>query len=286
MKYCTSCGNQLPDDAKFCVKCGAKQPMMEAPKEEPVKEEVKVAPQPAPAPAPAPAPQPQPQPAEKTLSPRERYNNLVKNDEAFRVTVRAAKMRDLGGLVNLLYIVVWLTCCLTTIGYFANYPAGSIAGEFSAYSLSIFYNVAGKLGPSGNLTGVFGAISFYFGFLFVVLLVLIAVIGHPRGWILRTYEAQGLNELVKQLNSTKHFLNGVFMSLIPTIAMVSTYITVCGLDYSEYPPSSYPFGEIFPLDDHFYIAMAVSILMMHIMLGLGIMFEVMFRKRVGKYLKK
>ena len=270
MKYCTSCGNQLPDDAKFCIKCGAKQPMMEAPKEEPAKEEVKAA----------------PQPAEKTLSPKERYNNLVKNDEAFRVTVRAAKMRDLGGLVNLLYIVVWLTCCLTTVGYFADYPAGSVAGEFSAYSLSIFYNVAGKLGPSTNLTGVFGAISFYFGFLFIVLLVLIAVIGHPRGWILRTYEAQGLNELVKQLNSTKHFLNGVFMSLIPTTAMVSTYITVCGLDYSEYPPSSYPFGEILPLEDHFYIAMAVSILMMHIMLGLGIMFEVMFRKRVGKYLKK
>ena len=30
MKYCVKCGQQLPDQALFCSKCGAKQPGMEA----------------------------------------------------------------------------------------------------------------------------------------------------------------------------------------------------------------------------------------------------------------
>ena len=30
MKYCCKCGQQLPDQAMFCSKCGAKQPSMEA----------------------------------------------------------------------------------------------------------------------------------------------------------------------------------------------------------------------------------------------------------------
>ena len=29
MKYCVKCGQQLPDQAMFCSKCGAKQPNME-----------------------------------------------------------------------------------------------------------------------------------------------------------------------------------------------------------------------------------------------------------------
>lgn len=44
MKYCHNCGQQLPDEAKFCSKCGAKQytfpAQEETPKEEPIKEEV------------------------------------------------------------------------------------------------------------------------------------------------------------------------------------------------------------------------------------------------------
>ena len=43
MKYCFKCGNEMPDEAVFCSKCGAKQPVSEEPA------------QPA---APAPAPQP------------------------------------------------------------------------------------------------------------------------------------------------------------------------------------------------------------------------------------
>ena len=36
MKYCVKCGQQLPDQALFCSKCGAKQPEME---QTPVEEE-------------------------------------------------------------------------------------------------------------------------------------------------------------------------------------------------------------------------------------------------------
>ena len=41
MKYCVKCGQQLPDQALFCSKCGAKQPSMEASNTAPAIEEVK-----------------------------------------------------------------------------------------------------------------------------------------------------------------------------------------------------------------------------------------------------
>ena len=37
MKYCTNCGAQLPDEAKFCESCGTRQqaaPQSSAPQEE------------------------------------------------------------------------------------------------------------------------------------------------------------------------------------------------------------------------------------------------------------
>ncbi len=41
MKYCFKCGQQLPDQAMFCSKCGTKQPGMEANNIAPAQEEVK-----------------------------------------------------------------------------------------------------------------------------------------------------------------------------------------------------------------------------------------------------
>lgn len=41
MKYCVKCGQQLPDQAMFCSKCGAKQPGMETNNTAPAQEEVK-----------------------------------------------------------------------------------------------------------------------------------------------------------------------------------------------------------------------------------------------------
>ena len=41
MKYCVKCGQQLPDQAMFCSKCGAKQPGMEENNTTPAQEEAK-----------------------------------------------------------------------------------------------------------------------------------------------------------------------------------------------------------------------------------------------------
>ena len=41
MKYCVKCGQQLPDQAMFCSKCGTKQPGMEVNNTAPAQEEVK-----------------------------------------------------------------------------------------------------------------------------------------------------------------------------------------------------------------------------------------------------
>ena len=41
MKYCVKCGHQLPDQAMFCSKCGAKQPGVEPTNSVPATEAVK-----------------------------------------------------------------------------------------------------------------------------------------------------------------------------------------------------------------------------------------------------
>lgn len=53
MKYCINCGSPLPDEAKFCSKCGFRQPEKEQPMvEEPVVEEVPVVEEPVEEPEP------------------------------------------------------------------------------------------------------------------------------------------------------------------------------------------------------------------------------------------
>ena len=72
MKFCPKCGNELPDEANFCPKCGAKQPDAQVVEQE-IEENVSQI-----------NPTIEKSPQNQEESPRQRYNNLVKNDEVFK----------------------------------------------------------------------------------------------------------------------------------------------------------------------------------------------------------
>ena len=167
MKYCIECGNQLVDEAKFCNKCGAKQPLREEkkeeveapkpqdakveskPKEESIvdapKEEAKVI---APIPAlkeeaPAIEAKPKVEATNKVLSledeeykskaPAERYRYLMEHDLDFQTVVKASKKRDLMSLSNILYLVVVIVCTfipyLVFTGNYAHHAGLQILAE-------------------------------------------------------------------------------------------------------------------------------------------------------------
>ena len=149
MKYCIECGNQLVDEAKFCNKCGAKQPLKE-PKGEEEKGDLK-----AQTKEEAVIKTEEPEVVAivedkaivseketkielvnkevndsvsnqnqkvkdekltledekyKSMAPSQRYEYLMQNDEAFKTVVKASKKRDLMSLANILFIVVSLVC--------------------------------------------------------------------------------------------------------------------------------------------------------------------------------
>lgn len=167
MKYCIECGNQLVDEAKFCNKCGAKQPLREEKKEEieaPKPQEAKVESKPieesivdapkeeakviAPIPAlkeeaPAIEAKPKVEATNKVLSledeeykskaPAERYRYLMEHDLDFQTVVKASKKRDLMSLSNILYLVVVIVCTfipyLVFTGNYAHHAGIQILAE-------------------------------------------------------------------------------------------------------------------------------------------------------------
>lgn len=270
MKYCMKCGNPLPDDAKFCVKCGTPQ--------EDVDNEEQVMPE-----DPQAAPQPQAVPA--TLSPGERFKQYCEKDEGFKVVTKAVKMVNLGGLVNVLFLAVSLIALLVPIGVFTDYMKDGIPAVFSSVTLRTFYNAAGgKLSPNSGLNGLSGMIMIIFTFPFTVLLVMTAIFGRTKGWMLKIYETKGLQQLIKELKSSTVFLIGTIFSLAPLGIMITNYVTAKNLDYSEHPASNYMFGRIDPLPGGFIAALIICIILILIMLGVGILFRVLFNKKVSKYI--
>jgi len=187
MKFCPKCGAQLVDEARFCSKCGAPQPNMD----------VQATPQPAVEPQQV---KPNQSSSDGAMTPGQRYNYLQKNDEKFKATTRVVFFLKLVGLFNLLFIIPWLVCYFVPVGIFTGDDLSSI-GEtyitslgksfpcaFNNYELAFKYKPFAdggnyKLTPDNALgSNVFSSIMWFFTFVFIPLLVLVALLGYPRGY--------------------------------------------------------------------------------------------------------
>ena len=248
MKYCPNCGAQLPDEANFCPKCGTKQPDAQPNN---VVEEPKV--QETPAPVVESAPQPARQPAQAQepaqITPAQRYNYLKQNDERFKATVKVAFILRFLGLISLLYIIPWLVCYLVPVGTLTGIDVSdygnnlmSASGKSFPHNFSMFevqfvlrsWAKVGhyKLTPDDALsTNNMPGIIWYFGFVFLPLLALVAIIGNPKGFILRTYEKDP-KELYKVLKNNTVWIFGPCLSIIAMVNAIVTYANCKNLDYS------------------------------------------------------
>ena len=90
--FCEKCGTQLPDNARFCENCGAKQeelPVVAAPVEQPVAQPVYEVPAPVAEPAPQPVAQPQPPKERKPIDKKKLILMIVAAATAFALTLAA-----------------------------------------------------------------------------------------------------------------------------------------------------------------------------------------------------
>jgi hypothetical protein len=104
-EYCT-CGAKLPEDARFCHKCG--KPQRDEPEIEALAREVEPVPEESPSPAAAPAPAPAP-------------GVSFRNPIAVRASVIAAALATLGGLIPLpgLFHTLWQLIMIVGGGFAA-----------------------------------------------------------------------------------------------------------------------------------------------------------------------
>lgn len=263
MKYCPKCGTPLEDDTRFCTKCGAPQPDMNVEKKEEVVEVKKEEEQ-------------KPQ-----LSDRERYNNLLKTDERFKTIVRASKLAGLFTLINLLFIVPFFVNMFTPVGaftgvdvstqgmsYFNAFGVHHFPYGYSAISIRKFVSFAKaggwKITPDDALKSPTAVIVLIFGFIFMALLVVVSILGRPKGYLLKTYEKQnGHLELIKSIKSPMSYIYGVVYIVISLIPAVGTYFNSIGLNYKD---GHYVLGRVAGLSSGITVTIVISILFIALIL--------------------
>lgn len=142
-EYCT-CGAKLPEDARFCHKCG--KPQREEPEIEALIHETEPAPEPSAIPAPAPPPTP--------------GGVSFRNPVAVRAAVIAAALATLGGLIPLpgLFHTLWQLIMIVGGGFAAVWFYQRRTGDY--------LSVRGGL-QIGWMTGLFS---------FVVMMVMLTLV--------------------------------------------------------------------------------------------------------------
>ena len=284
MKFCPKCGNQLPDDALFCNQCGAKQPAPEVEQKEP-------------APEPTPTPMPKPE-GQAEMSPRQRFNYLYENDERFQCIVKTTKKLRISYLFNTLFIIPFFVNMLIPVGVFTGVGMSGVGAEifnaygyttpypYSAISLVQFSSLARQGGyaltPGDGLKNPSPLILFIFGFVFIALFFLIAFLGNPKSYLLKTYEGspEGGNILVTNVLRVSNLIFGpalVIVSLVSGPVMV--YVNSTDLKYD----ATYIFGQVEGLPAGLITAIVVSVIFFIIMLVGGLVTRSIFVKPLKKY---
>ena len=291
MKFCPKCGAQLVDEARFCSKCGAPQPNMEnnpAPQAEPVVEQ------------PIPQPEVVQQPV-GSMTPAQRYRYLKQNDERFKDTIRVIFLLKFVGLISLLFIIPWLVNYLTPVGTLTGYNPSDVGANMMYYSNKQFpYNFSVfdlsftfipwaktgnyKLTPDNAIgNNIMPTVLWYFGWLFMVLIALVSMLGMSKGYVLKTYEQDEGKALFKQLKSNSTWFFGPAYALISLIMPVMTSINCKDLDYE--PGKVYLLGEVEQYKPGLITCIIVTLIFMGIMLAGSIVLRKLLFKKIEKYYK-
>ena len=98
----------------------------------------------------------------------------------------------------------------------------------------------------------------------MALLVVISILGRPKGYLLKTYEKQnGHLELIKSIKSPMSYIYGVVYIVVSLIPAVGTYFNSIGLNYKD---GHYVFGRVTGLSSGITVAVVISILFIALIL--------------------
>ena len=285
MKYCPKCGTKLPDDARFCGACGAPQPNMVEKAEEPV-----------PQVAQAPAPQVAQAHASSQQTPAQRYQELMQNDERFSTIVKATKRVNLITLIGLLSFIVWVVCMFTPVATFTGAEmssSGRAAAEamglsfphdVSAVTILELSNVtsASKLTLiPGAIIGPMQIIPMIASLIMMALLIVMAFVSSPKGYMLRTYEAGKADELIKNAKSPMKFLIGVFVAFLPFLAALNTFLTCSDVKYEYKDSTRYFFGEVMSKPEGFIACVVTFAVVSAVMFAVSFVLRSIFLKKLN-----
>ena len=289
MKFCPKCGAQLVDEARFCSKCGAPQPNME---NVPVPSQQQAM-QPS-----TPQPTPAQQPAQMT--PGQRYNYLKQNDERFRDTTKVVFLLKFVGLINLLFIIPFMVCYFTPLGTLTGVNAQdygnnllAVWGKTYPYNFNLFElsftiqqwanSSSHKLTPGNALdSNIVPSILWFFIWIFIVLLALVAMLGTPRGYVLKTYDKDEGKELYKNLKKQTLWLFGPALAIIGLVNAIATYAN-CNSEYKD--STQYLFGVIEGYTPGLTTCIVVTAIFVVIMIAGSIVLRTLIFKKIDKYFK-
>ncbi len=278
MKYCPNCGAQLPDEARFCTSCGAKQPDAEAiPQSQPAQPVVA-------------------QPVNGQKSPRERYNDLVKNDEVFREIVTVRRKKYLFELIFAVAFISWLVCMFVPVALYNGIDATSegamimnslgktLPHKTCAYDLIALDAAAGNrsLNPSG-LTSAFATMFMILGPMITAVSIALPLIKAftGRGYVLKTYEEGKVKQLIKETVSP-FWVGGAF-SFIMIVPALNLFLSANGEKYDD--GKTYLYGHIESNPSGFVAVIIVVVLLTALSIAATAVIGNILSKKLKEYAK-
>lgn len=259
MKFCPKCGAKLEDEAVFCSQCGAKQPSdgptLANNQQEP-QESVVVNNQ-----------------TNGAQSDATRFNNLIKNDNRFKVLFNSYRFTCLLRLICLLFIptaiVFFAVPYLRLTGENMGGGASSLYGEtfpydiprLVAYSLmhaiskQYAFTSSSSFDSSIPATAIIPLIASY---VFAILIVLTSLLGLKKSWPLKSYEKDGGKELYLTIKKGNSWLFGLIANMMFISMSLSNYLASKDLKYE--PGDNYFYGKIIGINNNMKATLIVGII--------------------------
>ena len=300
MKFCPHCGAQLDDSARFCARCGARQPELTSggPAGTPsTSAPLASVPTPPTSPTPTPA-------APSAETPAAKFNRLASTDPKFLALYKTFKKLNLLRFFTFLFIPVLIVYLAVPCAIFTGENMGGgadilrIAG---IYPLPAQVNIC-QLGAAKNAISYtnysFSPSSWFTsnvttGILLPVLLcvflvpitVLSAVLGVTKSWYLKSWEKDGGSEIIASMTRSGMVVTNCVGIIFPLIYCIFVYASAKDLvyDYSE-DPAHYIYGEITALPNNMIATLVVGGIMLAATIALTIVFRILILKKVRSYL--
>ena len=298
MKFCPSCGAQLPDEAKFCPSCGAKQPVLDntnAPVQEQEQPQVVYNPNPTPVNQTVPT---------QSTDERAEYERLMTTDPKFAAFMKASTMKSLGQLVNLLFVIVAIVYFSVNYLIFTGidldgsgkafldvlsggtYPFA--ANKALVYEIYEYSNALGKaFSPSSSMDA---SITSTYIILLILTIAMVPVTvlvcllnGLRKGYRLKAYLKDGGETSYKELKTKQNWLIGTMLSVVFMVTSVTQYIGWKDLNYSD---GHYLFGVITSDPSNMVACLVVGSICIVTIIAVSIVFQVLAVKMTKPYFEQ